>query len=428
MSTNAKLLERRKKSVPPGVGNVAPIFIKKAEGSYIWDVDDNKYIDFCGGIGVLNVGHNHPKVVDAIKKTSDKYLHTCWAVAMYEEYLELAEKLNDAVPIKDDCMSIFFNSGAEAVENAVKISRYHTKRSGVIAFERGFHGRTLMGMTLTGKTNPYTKGLGPFAPEVYRLPYKPFFADPNVYSDAEVEKQCEQALTHLYNYQIEAAGIACIMAEPVLGEGGFYPLHPVAAKVLNKHCKEHGIMYVSDEVQSGFGRCGKLFAIENYDVQPDLITMAKSMGGGMVISGVTGRKDVMSSVHTGGLGTTFGGNPVSCAAALAVLEIIADEGLIDRANTIGQKVLATFQDFAKQHAFIHQPRALGAMTAFEFIHPESGAADPDKAAKFLQETFKRGLLAMAASGNAIRTLMPLNIEDDTLDVALNIMDKSLKAL
>lgn len=419
--TNAELMKRREEAVPRGVFNTSPIFAERAEGSKIWDVEGNEYLDFCGGIGVLNVGHNHPKVVAAIKAQADKFLHTCFHIIMYEDYVTLAERINALVPINGPCKTAFFNSGAEAGENAVKLCRSYTKRTGVVGFERAFHGRTLLGMTLTGKCKPYSQGFGPFAPEVYRLPYEPFFASPKKYSDAQVEKMCHEALDHLFSYHIEPENIACVMAEPVLGEGGFMAMHCVAMKILVDRCREHGIIYISDEVQSGFGRCGSTFAIDRYKIEPDMVVMAKSLAGGMVLSGVCARSEIMESPQVGGIGGTYGGNPVSCAAANAVLDVMEEEKLSERALEIGKRVMNVFNDLEANSPIVSEARGLGAMCALEIVDPKTGKADAARAAKFCAVAREHKLLIMTASGNCIRTLMPLNIDFDDLDKALEII-------
>ncbi|MBX3728740.1 MAG: 4-aminobutyrate--2-oxoglutarate transaminase [Candidatus Sumerlaeia bacterium] len=425
--TNADLLQRRQQAIPRGPFNVAPIFADKARGALLWDVEGKEYIDFCGGIGVLNVGHNHPRVVEAIKAQADRFIHTCFHVAMYEEYVRLAERLNELAPIAGARKTAFFNSGAEAGENAVKISRAFTKRTGVVAFERGFHGRTLLGMTLTGKVKPYAAGFGPFAPDVYHLPYEPFFTLPGERSDADVERACNEALEHLFAYHVDAENTACVIVEPVLGEGGFLPLHCVAMRVLRDTCTKHGIVFVSDEVQTGFGRCGALFACQRYDIQPDMIAMAKSLGGGTVLSGVTARADIMDAPQVGGIGGTYGGNPLSCAAANAVLDIMADEDLPGRARAIGEKVMAAMKTWESRHAHVRRARGLGAMCAIEIVDPATGKPDAARAGVVCRKALEGGLLLMTASGNVLRTLMPLVITDAQLDRALGIFGNAVEA-
>lgn len=422
-----ELLRRRKNAVPQGPFNIAPIFVERALGARLWDVDGKEYIDFCGGLGVLNVGHNHQRVVEAVRDQMERYVHTCFHVVMYEPYIRLAERLNEAVPISGACKTAFFNSGAEAVENAVKISRSYTRRSAVVAFERGFHGRTLLAMTLTGKCRPYSAGFGPFAPEVYRLPYEPFFArDDRPNSDVRI--QCSTALAHLSSYQIEPEAVACVVVEPVLGEGGFFPIHQAGIETLRDWCAKHEIVLICDEVQTGFGRCGSLFACERYGVEPDMVTMAKSMAAGLPLSGVTSRTEIMEAPGVGAIGGTYGGNPLACAAANAVLDVLLEEGLLDRAKDIGRQVLERFHELAEQHAFVQSVRGLGAMCAMEIDDPATGQPDPTQAARFCRAALDRGLLLMTASGNVIRTLMPLVITDQDLCCALDIMEDAAAAI
>jgi 4-aminobutyrate aminotransferase/(S)-3-amino-2-methylpropionate transaminase len=424
--TNAALMRRRNAAVPKGPFHVSSIFAAKAEGAIITDVEGNTYIDFCGGIGVQNVGHNHPKVVAAIKKQADAFLHTCFHVAPYESYVALAERLNAAVPIDCPVKTALFNSGAEAVENAIKTARTYTKRPAVVAFERGFHGRTLLAMTLTGKCRPYTAGFGPFAPEVYRLPYAPFFAAESAADDA-VEASCVAALDRLVGYHVEPEAVACLIVEPVLGEGGFYPIHRAAAPILRKWTTENGIVLIADEVQSGFARCGAMFASERRQLAPDLITLAKSLAGGTVLSAVTGRADIMEAPGIGGLGGTYGGNPLSVAAAIAVMDVIEEENLCERAEAIGRSVMHKFRQLASEHAIIGDARGLGAMCALAFIQPDTGAPNPELVKKICREALARGLLIMSASGDALRTLMPLTISDADLDRGLDILADAIAA-
>lgn len=419
VESNASLLERRVRAVPRGPFNVAPVFAVRAQGSLIWDADGKEYVDFCGGIGVQNVGHNHPRVVEAVKRQLDRFIHTSWHVTMYEEYVRLAERLNDLVPIPGSTKTCFFNSGAEAVENAVKVSRAHTARMAVVAFERGYHGRTLMTMTLTGKVQPYTAGYGPFAPEVYRLPYEPFFGRPRR-ADAEVERECETALDHLFAYQIEPEAIACLVMEPVLGEGGFLPAHPAAVRTLRQATRDRGILFVADEVQSGFGRCGALFASERYELEPDILLSAKSLAAGVPLSGVTGRADILDTPQVGGLGGTYGGNPLACAAANAVLDIMKEEDLPARARVIGDRVMDVFRALASECPVVGDARGLGAMCGLEI-------ADPARAKSIVARCLERGLLIMTASGNVLRTLMPLNIPEDQLDRGLEVLAGAVRA-
>ena len=425
--TNRDLLDRRARAVPRGPFQVAPIFVDRALGSRVWDVEGREYIDFCGGIGVMNVGHNHPRVVAAIREQAEKAIHTCWHVAMYEPYLRLCERLNDLAPTGAPNKTILFNSGAEAVENAVKISRCFSKRQAVVAFERGFHGRTLLGMTLTGKVTPYAEGFGPFAPEVYHLPYQPFFDPPHGANDNKVAAGARDALDSLFHYHVESSTVACVVVEPVLGEGGFFPAHPAALQVLRDVCRQHGIVFVADEVQAGFGRCGAMLACQHYGIQPDLVCTAKSLAGGLPLSAVTGCAQIMDAAKTGGLGGTYGGNPVACAAAHAVLDVMAEEDLPARARAIGEQVMRCFSQLESAYGHVRKARGIGAMCAFELMDPRTGAPDPERAKKVLAHALERGLLLMTASGNVVRTLMPLVISDEDLAKGLEILEHSVAA-
>lgn len=423
MPTNDSLLHRRNAAIPRGPFNIAPIFAARALGAKVWDVEGREYLDFCGGIGCVNTGHNHPRVVAAIEAQAREFIHTCWHVAMYEPYVRLAERLNKLAPTGSANKTALFNSGAEAGENAVKIARKFTGRQGVICFERGFHGRTLLGMSLTGKVQPYASGFGPFAPEVYRLPYKPFF-DPQ----GDVAAGAKAALEHLFQYHIEPENAACVIVEPVLGEGGFFPIQADAMHVLREACREHGIVFISDEVQTGFGRCGAMFACERYGVQPDMICMAKSIAGGMPLSAVTGKSKIMDAPQIGGIGGTFGGNPVACAAANAVLDIMEEEKLPEHAKQIGEELMQSFRRLEEKYAHVSKARGLGAMCAIEIVDPETKQPDKDRAGKVLSHARENGLLAMAASGNVIRTLMPLVISDEELQQGIRILESAVAAV
>lgn len=425
-ASHDELLSRRERAVPRGPFNVAPIFAERALGAELWTTDGKRYLDFCGGIGVLNVGHNHPRVVDAVRAQTERYLHTCWHVAMYEEYVELAERINALVPIPE-AKTAFFNSGAEAVENAVKIARRATGRQAIVAFERGYHGRTLLTLSLTGKVHPYGAGFGPFAPEVYRLPFEPFYTPRDGADDAAIEASCREALDHLFAYHVEAESVAAFIFEPVLGEGGFLPIHPVAARTLREVAGEHGILLICDEVQSGFGRCGTYFAIERYGIEPDLVTMAKSLAGGMPLSAVSGRAHIMDAPQIGGLGGTYGGNPVACAAALAVLDVIQEEGLCQRAEAIGRRTVSALEEASVGNPHLAHARGLGAMCAVDVVD-EHGRPWPEGANRLVEQARERGLLLMTANGYTIRTLMPLVISDEALEEGLAILSASAATL
>jgi 4-aminobutyrate aminotransferase/(S)-3-amino-2-methylpropionate transaminase len=398
---------------------VAPIFAARASGARIWDVEGREYLDFCGGIGVQNVGHNHPRVVAAIREQAERFIHTCFHVVMYEPYVRLAERLNERVAIPGPKKTVFFNSGAEATENAVKIARAFTGRQAVVSFERAFHGRTLLALTMTGKVKPYSEGFGPFAPEVYRLPYEPFFGGAGR-SAAEVERQARSAFQHLFAYHIEPQRIACLIMEPVLGEGGYLPAHPAAIRVVRELTKGSGILFAADEIQTGFGRTGALFAFERLGVVPDMVVMAKSLAAGLPLSAITAGAEILDAPQVGGIGGTYGGNPIACAAANAVLDILEEERLAERALALGEKILKRFEALAARFDFVVEARGLGAMCGLELDTPA-------RANRALKEALERGLLLMTANGNVIRTLMPLVIADSDLDRGLDILEESLQA-
>ena len=405
-----ELSQLRALNVAQGHGSVCGIFIDRAEGAHLVDVDGNIFIDYAGGIGTINVGHSHPKVLAAMKDQIDQFVHPCFTVAPYEPYVSLATNLSKRVPISGSCKAVFFNSGAEAVENAVKIAKSYTGRKGILVFSHAFHGRTLMAMSMTYKEDPYKKGFGPFVPNIHRLE----FPSENVDLD-------------LNNLEFDPRTIACTVIEPVAGEGGFIPASRDAMAKLRKFCTQHDIVMVADEVQSGFGRTGTLFAMEQFGVKPDLITLAKSIAGGLPLSSVIGRSDLMDSAHIGGIGGTFGGNPVACAAALAVLEVMDDEQLPERANEIGKKVRSKVESLKDKCPWIGGVRGLGAMIGVIIIDPETGAPDKKRTSRIHKYALEHGLVMITAGtdGNIIRTLMPLTIKDDILDQSLDILSKAI---
>jgi 4-aminobutyrate aminotransferase/(S)-3-amino-2-methylpropionate transaminase len=402
------------------------MFVEKAEGALLTDVDGNTFVDFGGGIGVLNVGHNDPRVVEAIKEQADKVLHTCFYVTEYELYVELAEKLNALVPGDGEKRSMFVNSGAEAVENAVKVARSYTGRPAVIAFENAFHGRTLLGVSLTSKTDPYKKGFGPFAPEIYRVPAPyPYRCPSGKNCSGGCQGDCFGALEKAMTGYVHPESVAAVIVEPVSGEGGFLPFPDFYLRQLREFCDKYGIVLIVDEVQTGFGRTGKMFAIEHSGVVPDIVTTAKSMGGGMPIAGVTGKAEIMDSVHVGGLGTTYGGNPLACAAALAVMDAFEEDDILGKANVLGERVMGAMRDIQEKHPdFVGDVRGLGAMTAMELVKDaESKTPDKERTGEVVEAALQEGLLLLTAGqyGNVIRTLMPLNIADDELEEGLAIL-------
>ncbi len=418
------LFARRQQAIPRGISNTVPIFAAHAHDALLTDVDGNVFIDFAGGIGTLNVGHTNAEVVRAAQEQAAKLTHTCFAIAMYEPYLELCETLNRITPGAYAKKTVLTNSGAEAVENAVKIARHATGREGVVVFEHGFHGRTLLTMSMTSKVKPYKFGFGPFAPEVYRLPFPYEYRRTAPNTAAAYRSELEE----FFSAHVAAEKVACVVIEPVLGEGGFIPAPPAYLHILAELCRKHGIVLVADEVQTGFCRTGKMFASEHYGLEPDLITLAKSMGGGLPISAVTGRAELMDSAQPGGLGGTYVGNPVACAAALAAIAFMERTGLAERAAAIGRRVEARFAQLAERVPAVGDARGLGAMRALELVK-DRGTKEPDKekTAAVVQKAAQNGLLLVTAGthGNILRTLMPLVITDEQLDEGLDVLEYAL---
>ncbi len=425
------LLQKKQQFVSQGISNLAPIFVDAAKGAVIRDLDGNTFIDLYGGIGVINAGHCPESVVAAIKAQADRLLHSCFMVSMYDSYVELAEKLAQVTPGDHAKKSMFVNSGAEAVENAVKIARAATGRPGVIAFEAGYHGRTLLTMTLTSKVKPYKYQFGPFAPEVYKIPsaycYRCIYK--STYPDCGLH--CLEAFERFFVSEVAPDNIAAMIIEPVQGEGGFIVPPPEFLPGLKGICEQNGILFIADEVQTGFARTGKMFAVEHYGVVPDLLTLAKGIASGLPLSAVVGRAEVMDAPTPGRVGGTFGGNPVACAAALATLELMAGEDLCARAARIGDLLTSRLKALQQQYPQIGDVRALGAMVAIELVKdPQTKVPAKDEAARVIQESFRRGVLTMGAGifGNVIRFLPPLVITDEQLGVAMDLFTESLEAV
>lgn len=417
----SELLELRAQNVPRGVATSHPIFAVRGEGARLWDVEGNEYIDFVGGIGVLNVGHNHPRVVQAIKAQLEQLTHTCFQVTMYEPYIRLAERLNRIMPGDGPKKTIFFTTGAEATENAVKIARSATKRPGIIAFSNSFHGRTLLGMSLTGKANPYKQDFGPFAPEIYHVPF------PYEYRGWTTDRALE-SLHETFATQISPDRIAAIIIEPVLGEGGFIPAPAEFLKALRQITQQHGIVLIIDEIQSGFGRTGSMYAIEHSGIEPDMITFAKSVAGGVPLSGVTGRAAIMDAPAPGGLGGTYAGNPLACAAGLAVFEIFDEENLLERGRALGRTLFKALHDFQAKHPKIGDVRGIGPMLAMELVqNPDSKEPAPELATAILENARQRGLLLLKAGlyNNVIRVLVPLVAAPRDIEEALGVLEQVL---
>ncbi|MGH6950032.1 MAG: 4-aminobutyrate--2-oxoglutarate transaminase [Vitreimonas sp.] len=424
MTTNAELLARRNAAIPRGIGTATPVFTDRAENARLWDVEGREYIDFAGGIAVLNTGHRHPKVLEAVRAQLDRVTHTAFQVSAYEPYIELAEKLNARAPLGAPAKTIFFTTGAEAVENAVKIARAATGRTAAISFTGGFHGRTALTMALTGKVAPYKQQFGPSPADVFHVPF------PLARYGVDVRTSL-LVLNHILRADVEASRVAAIVLEPVQGEGGFHMAPPELMRALRALCDANGILLIADEVQTGFGRTGRLFAMEHYDVRADIVTMAKSLAGGFPLSAVTGRAEIMDKVEPGGLGGTYGGSPIGCAAALAVLDIIEREGLLSHADALGARAKARLKEIQARNdmAPIDDIRGPGSMIAFDLI-ARRGEMAPDGAAakRVTARALEEGLILLSCgvSGETIRLLYPLTIEDDLFEQGLNRLEAALR--
>lgn len=413
----------RTQHVSNGVAVAHPITLSRAAGAYVWDDQGRKYLDFVGGIGVLNVGHNHPRVVEAVRRQLEVFSHICFQVAAYDQYVELAARLNRLVGGDEHYKSVFLTTGAEAVENAIKIARGHTNRPGVIAFRGGFHGRTLLGMTLTGMSQPYRQNFGPLAPDVYHVAY------PNAYRGVTTEKALE-ALQEVFDTQIAADRVAAILIEPVQGDGGFVAAPVEFMRALRKKTQELGIVLICDEIQTGFGRTGKLFGFQHAGIQPDLVTVAKSLAGGLPISGVVGRAEIMDAPKPGGLGGTYGGNPLGCAAALEVIKIFESENLLERSQAIGAQLLEGFKSLEARFGSIGHVRAIGAMAAVEFVTDrDSKTPDAALAQRIIDAAREEGLLVIKCGvyRNVVRFLCPLVISEQDVAEALRMFERALVA-
>ena len=431
MRTNEELALLLNKHVPPGLSVLTTSFVKEARGAVIVDMNGRELIDFAGGIGVTNVGHCHPKVVAAIKEQAEKFLHTCFHVVPYASYVDVAAQLNELAPGDFAKMTMFVNSGAEAVENAVKIARHATGRPAIISFENSFHGRTNLGMTLTSKVKPYKLGFGPFAAETYRMPYAYCYRCPFGLKRSDCQMACADHLEDFFITHVAAEKTAAVIAEPIQGEGGFVTPPPEYFPRLRKICDKHGILMIIDEVQTGMGRTGKVFAIDHWGVAPDLITTAKSLAGGMPLSAVTGRTEIMNTSHVGGLGSTYGGNPVALAAAQAVLEVLTKDGLLRRGEILGELMLKRFTEMQERHEIIGEVRGKGPMLALELVRDrQSKEPATDEAKKLVSLCYRKGLILLSCGnhGNVIRTLMPLVISDEELERGLSILEEALEEL
>jgi 4-aminobutyrate aminotransferase / (S)-3-amino-2-methylpropionate transaminase / 5-aminovalerate transaminase len=417
------ILERKERVVADPLSVFLPVVVEHAQGATLTDVDGNTFLDFTGGVGCLNVGHSHPAVVAAAQEQLTRFSHTDFTIVPYEVYVDLAERLCALAPVRKPAKAAFFNAGTEAVENAVKFARAYTGRPAVIGFEGGFHGRTLLSLTLTSKTHPYKAGLGPFAPEVYRVPF------PNEYRGPTADEALD-ALERALVTQIAAETVAAIVLEPVQGEGGFVVAPPEFVAGVRRLCDEHGIVLVVDEVQTGFGRTGRMWGIEHYDVEPDLITIAKSIAAGLPLSGVLGKAEIMDAPGDSAVGGTYVGNPVAQAAALAVLDVFEEEGLNDRGAAVGERIRERMHAWQERWDAIGHVRGLGAMLAIELVRDrESKAPAADLASRVVEQAAERGLLLLKSGiyGNCIRVLVPLVISDAELDEALDVWEQALEA-
>jgi 4-aminobutyrate aminotransferase/(S)-3-amino-2-methylpropionate transaminase len=421
------LMARREAAVPRGPANATPIFAARADGAVIEDVDGNRYLDFAGGIGCLNIGHRSPRVISSIQEQLEKYLHLCFAVTPYEGYVAVAEKLNSLAPGNFAKKTILLNSGAEAVENAIKIARASTKRPAVICFEDAFHGRTLLTMSLTSKTHPYKAGFQPFASDVYRIPFAYPYRSPSGATSEDFAHHLEDA----FKRSVAPESVAAVIAEPVLGEGGFVIPPRDYFKLLQSICRKHGILFIADEIQSGFARTGKWFASEHFGIEPDLITTAKSMGGGMPIAAVTGRSEIMDAPGAGALGGTYCGHPLSCAAALAAIETIEKDGLLARSTTIGEHFEKRARDWQKKWSLVGDVRGLGGMCAIELVRNAETREPADSETKEIAKyCYERGLIMITAGtfNNVIRILVPLIVTDGQFNEGLDVIEAALASV
>src|SRR5438477_5721011 len=425
------LAKRRDRAVPRGLSQSTPVYVAKAEDAWLEDVDGNRYVDFAGGIGCINIGHRREAVVAAIREQLDRYLHTCVQVTPYEGYVRLAERMNEVTPGRFRKKTLFVNSGAEAIENAVKIARVHTGRPGIIAFEDAFHGRTMMTLALTSKTHPYKAGFAPFPSDVYRIPYAYCYRCSYSLKYPSCEVFCARHLEDTFKRVVASEDVAAVIAEPVLGEGGFVTPPPEFFRIIIDICHKHGALFIADEVQSGFGRTGKMFASEHYGIEPDMVVTAKSLGGGLPLAAVTGRSEIMDAPGPGGLGGTFAGNPLACAAANAVIDVLERGDLLSRANHIGRQFEHRAKDWQSRFDLIGQVRGLGGMRAIELVKSrDTREPAPEETTKISQYCYEHGLITITAGsyGNVIRVLVPLVISDEQMDEALGILEQAFASV
>src|SRR6266851_5284293 len=425
------LSKRREAAVPRGLSHATPVYVARAQDAWLEDVDGNRFLDFAGGIGCINTGHRNEVVISAIQSQLAAFLHTCSQVTPYESYVRLSERLNQITPGKFPKKTLLLNTGAEAIENAIKIARAHTGRSGVIAFEDAFHGRTMMALALTSKTHPYKAGFGPFPGDVYRIPYAYCYRCSYSLEYPSCDVYCARHLEDTFRRVVASEDVAAVIAEPVLGEGGFVAPPPEFFRIVMDICHEHGILFIADEVQSGFGRTGKMFACEHYGIEPDILVTAKSLGGGLPLAAVTGRAEIMDAPGVGGLGGTFAGNPLSCAAANAILDVFERGDLLARADSVGEQFQKRAQEWKTRFDIIGDVRGLGAMRAIELVKSrDTREPAPDETKRVSQYCYEHGLITITAGtyGNVIRLLVPLVITDDQMDEGLEVLEDALASV
>jgi 4-aminobutyrate aminotransferase/(S)-3-amino-2-methylpropionate transaminase len=425
------LAERRDAAVPRGLAHAIPVYVARAQDAWIEDVDGNRFIDFVGGIGCINTGHRNPVVLSAIEEQLQNFLHTCSQVTPYDSYIRLAERLNQITPGNFSKKTILLNTGAEAVENAIKIARAHTSRSGVIAFEDAFHGRTMMALALTSKTHPYKAGFAPLPSDVYRIPYGYCYRCSYSLQYPSCDVYCARHLEDTFKRVVASEDVAAVIAEPVLGEGGFIAPPPEFFPIVMEICRRHSVLFIADEVQSGFGRTGKMFASERYGIEPDMIVTAKSLGGGLPLAAVTGRAEIMDAPGAGGLGGTFAGNPVACAAANAVLDVLEQSDLLARAEAIGNRFVRRAKQWQERFDLIGDVRGLGAMRAIELVKSrETREPAAEATREITQYCYEHGLITITAGsyGNVVRVLVPLVITDEQMDEALDVLEAAFASV
>ena len=425
------LADRRDAAVPRGLSHATPLYVARAQDAWLEDVDGNRFLDFAGGIGCINTGHRNQTVMSAIEAQLQNFLHTCSQVTPYESYIKLAERLNHLTPGKFPKKTILLNTGAEGVENAIKIARAHTGRSAVIAFEDAFHGRTMMALALTSKTHPYKSGFAPFPSDVYRIPYAYCYRCSYSLEYPSCNLHCARHLEDTFKRVVASEDVAAVIAEPVLGEGGFVTPPPEFFPIIMDICRRHGVLFIADEVQSGFGRTGKMFASEHYGIEPDMIVTAKSLGGGLPLAAVTGRAEIMDAPGPGGLGGTFAGNPLACVAANAVLDVLEGSDLLQRAEMIGKRFVARAKQWQERFDLIGDIRGLGGMRAIELVNSRATRAPaPEQTKEITQYCYEHGLITITAGtyGNVIRILVPLVITDEQMDEALDVLESAIASV